>query len=81
MDVQEVAIGNWVRIHDLGDDEEEVFYLVDKSTADPARNRISAYSMFAQALLGAKPGQIVSIATLGGEAKVKIVDTGQAKPV
>ena len=79
-DSREVAVGNWVRIVDLGDKEEEVFYLVDESVADPARSRISSRSQFAQAILGSKPGDVVSFTTPGGEAKVRIVDTGQQTP-
>ena len=79
-DNREVAVGKWVRIFDLGDEEEEVFYLVDESAADPARSHVSSRSRFAQAILGSKPGEVVSFTTPGGKANVKIVDTGKHKP-
>ena len=77
---QTVTIGSWVKILDLGDEEHEVFYLVDEAAANAAQSRISASSSFAQAILGAKPGQVVTFATPGGKAKVKILDTGKEKP-
>jgi transcription elongation factor GreA len=76
---QTVTIGNWVKILDLGDEEEEVLYLVDEAAANAAQSRISARSPFAQAILGSKPGQVVTFATPGGKAKVKILDTGKEK--
>ena len=77
---QTVIIGNWVKILDLGDEEEDVFYLVDEAMANAAQSRISARSPFAQAILGSKPGQVVTFVTPGGIAKVKILDTGREKP-
>ncbi len=75
-----VAIGNWVKILDLGDEQEEVFYLVDEAAVNAAQSRVSARSPFAQAILGSTPGQVVTFATPGGKAKVKILDTGKEKP-
>ncbi|REJ70039.1 MAG: hypothetical protein DWQ31_02145 [Planctomycetota bacterium] len=78
--IQAVSVGNWVKIHDLDDDEEEVFYLVEEAAAEPARSRISTHSPFAQAVMGSKPGQVVSFPTPGGKSTVKIVDTGKEQP-
>jgi transcription elongation GreA/GreB family factor len=73
----EVVKGGWVKIRFSGDDEVEVFHIVDASEANVMENKIPDKNPFAQAVLGSKPGDMVSYATPHGTAKVEIVAAGQ----
>jgi transcription elongation factor GreA len=68
-----VRIGSTVTIMEVGEDEEETYYIVGKHEADPNAGRISNESPFGQALLGAKRGQTVRVITPRGETKIKVV--------
>lgn len=58
----EVRIGATVHLKDLSDNEEVVYTLVDVSEADFSKGRISVQSPVAQALLGHKEGDTVTVA-------------------
>jgi len=70
-------IGSWVKFYDHKFQDEEIVHLVEKSQANPTRNQIPPDSPFAQALLGAKPGETVSYSTPDGQAKVRILEVGR----
>jgi len=71
-----VELGCWVRLHDpdLG---EEVVHLVDENQAQPTKNKFPPDNPFAQALLGSKPGDMVSFTGVTGDTEeLKILDVG-----
>lgn len=68
----EVSLGKTVTFIELPDGEEEEYTIVGSAEADPFAGKISNDSPIAQALLGARLGDEVSIDTPAGEMKVKI---------
>ena len=68
-----VVIGVKVTVYDEEFDEEDEYYVVGSTEADPANNKISDESPVGRALIGHKVNDIVSVETPGGEIKLKIV--------
>lgn len=77
VDSDEISIGKTVTFVELPDEEEEEYTIVGKAEADPLTGKISNDSPIAQALIGKSVGDIVTIATPGGNKEVKIVDVKQ----
>ena len=69
-----VSIGRTVTFVELPDEEEESYSIVGSAEANPLQGKISNDSPIARALLGKRVGDEVSIATPGGDMKVKIVN-------
>lgn len=69
----EVALGRTVKFKELPDGIEESYVIVGKAESDPFEGKISNESPIAQALLGKKVGDQVSIETPGGAIKVEII--------
>ena len=68
-----VVVGVKVKVYDEEFDEEEEYYVVGSTEADPASNKISDESPVGRALLGHKVGDVVSVEVPAGEIKLKIV--------
>lgn len=68
-----VSLGRTVTFVELPDEEEESYSIVGSAEANPLQGKISNDSPIAKALLGKRVGDEVSIATPGGDMKVKIV--------
>ena len=68
-----VVVGVKVKVYDQEFDEEDEYYVVGSTEADPASNKISDESPVGRALIGHKVGDVVSVETPGGEIKLKIV--------
>ncbi|GEL66134.1 transcription elongation factor GreA [Marinilactibacillus psychrotolerans] len=68
----EVSLGRSVTFKELPDGIDEEYTIVGKAEADPFSGKISNESPIAQALLGKKVGEIVSIETPGGSMEVEI---------
>jgi transcription elongation factor GreA len=68
----EVTLGRSVIFKELPDGIEEEYTIVGKAEADPFSGKISNESPIAQALLGKKVGEKVSIDTPGGAMDVEI---------
>lgn len=68
----EVSLGRSVIFKELPDGIEEEYTIVGKAEADPFSGKISNESPIAQALLGKKAGDKVSINTPGGSMDVEI---------
>lgn len=68
----EVSLGRSVIFKELPDGIEEEYTIVGKAEADPFSGKISNESPIAQALLGKKAGDKVSINTPGGDMDVEI---------
>lgn len=61
-----VTLGSRVELHDAETGEIHVYRIVGSAEADPARDRISNESPVGQAIMGAKRGQSVKVATPSG---------------
>lgn len=70
----EVTIGSTVNLSYVGDDEEEEYKIVGSQEADPFQNKISNESPLAQAILGHKKGEIVTVDSPTGEYDVEILE-------
>lgn len=68
-----VRVGSTVTVQEEGYDEEETYYIVGAHEADPSNGRISNESPFGQALLGAKKGQLVSVAIPDGTIALRVL--------
>ena len=77
VDSDEISIGKTVTFVELPDDEEEEYTIVGKAEADPLTGKISNDSPIAQALIGKSVGDVVTIATPGGNMEVKITNVKQ----
>lgn len=69
-----VGIGNKVTIEYLADNETDVYYIVGSTEANPFSNKISNESPIAQAIIGKKKDDVVTVASPNGEYKVKIIE-------
>lgn len=69
-----VSLGRTVTFVELPDEEEESYSIVGSAEANPLMGKISNDSPIAKALLGKRVGDEVTIATPGGDMKVKIVN-------
>ena len=70
----EISIGKTVVFEELPDGDEEEYTIVGSAEADPFEGKISNDSPIAQALIGARLGDTVTIETPAGEMKVKITN-------
>lgn len=68
-----VSIGNKVTIEYVEDKEKEEYSIVGSKEADPFENKISNESPIAQAILGKKEGEIVTVDSPNGTYEVKII--------
>lgn len=68
-----VVVGVKVKVYDEEFDEEDEYYVVGSTEADPTSNKISDESPVGRALMGHKVGDIVTVEAPAGEIKLKIV--------
>lgn len=71
-DPDEVAVGKTVTYTEVGEDDPETYTIVGSDESDPMNGKISNDSPIAQAILGKKKGQTVTITTPGGKFNVVI---------
>ena len=71
---QTVSIGSFVKLVEHGTDDEDVYHVVENSKADLLRNKIPVETPLAQALLGKKPGDEVSVSGPNGELTFSVLD-------
>ena len=71
-DPDEVAVGKTVTYTEIGEDEPETYTIVGSDESDPMNGKISNDSPIAQAILGKKKGETVTISTPGGKFDVVI---------
>ena len=72
VDPNEVSVGKTVTYTEVGTDDAEIYTIVGSDESDPLNGKISNDSPIAQALLGKKKGETVSITTPGGQFDVVI---------
>ncbi len=68
-----VVVGVKVKVFDEEFEEEDEYYVVGSTEADPINNKISDESPVGRALLGHKVGDVVTVEAPGGEISLKIV--------
>ena len=71
-----VAFGVPVSVTDLESGREQTFTIVGPTEADPGSGKISSESPVAQALLGAKPGETVTVESPGGSRSWRVGKLG-----
>ena len=74
IDTDTVSIGTRVKILDIEFDDEDEYFIVGSSEADPSQNRLSYESPVGKALLGKKVGDIVDVEAPAGTIQFKILD-------
>lgn len=74
VDPNEVSVGKTITYTEVGTDDPETYTIVGSDESDPLNGKISNDSPIAQALLGKKKGETVSITTPGGQFDVVIND-------
>ena len=72
VDPNEVSVGKTITYTEVGTDDPETYTTVGSDESDPLNGKISNDSPIAQALLGKKKGETVSITTPGGKFDVVI---------
>lgn len=70
----EISIGSTFEIEYLDDNEKEEYKIVGSTEADPFENKISNESPIAQAVMGKKVNDIVTVTSPSGSYKIKITD-------
>lgn len=70
-----VDVGCWVKVKEEGMDEEEVFRI--GSVTRPRENQIALDNAMGQALLGAKPGDEVTVEGPTGPIKFAVLKVGR----
>lgn len=68
-----IDLGNRVTLLEEGAEAPEVFQLVGPTEADPLRGKISHESPLGQALLGRRPGEVVTVHAPGGIVRFHIL--------
>lgn len=68
-----VVVGVKVKVYDEEFDEEDEYYIVGSTEADPTTNKISDESPVGRALLGHKVNDTVLVEAPAGEIRLKIV--------
>lgn len=71
-----VALGSRVTVKDEASGREDVFVLVPATEANPSSGKLSFEAPMARALVGAKPGDVVSVSTPRGERRLAVVSLG-----
>ena len=74
-----ISIGSKVKIYDLEFKEEEEYSIVGSAEADPITGKISNESPVGKALLGHKPGDLVTVETPSGEAEFRILEISRTR--
>ena len=72
VDPNEVSVGKTITYTEVGTDDPETYTIVGSDESDPLNGKISNDSPIAQALLGKKKGETVSITNPGGKFDVVI---------
>ena len=74
VDVRKVGVGTVVKVYDKTYKEEIEYQIVGSAEVDLKKNKISNESPVGSALIGKKVGDLVTIATPGGDLVMEIKD-------
>ena len=78
IDTKVVSLGSTVVVLDVEEDEEIKYSIVGSNEANPLEGKISDRSPVGSALMGARAGQTVSVATPAGVYELKIVEVSRS---
>jgi len=73
VDTNSVRLGTRVKVYDMDLDEEMEYYIVGSTEADPLEQKISNDSPVGRALMGKKPGDIVTVQVSDGTVRLKVL--------
>jgi transcription elongation factor GreA len=76
-DIRVAGLGSWVKIREYGSDEEEVYRIATETNV--SENAIGANTRMGQTLLGAKPGDDVTLEGPSGGLKFSVLDVRRAQ--
>lgn len=74
-----ISVGSAVRVEDKTKKKEYEYTIVGSNEANPFLGKISDQSPIGEALIGAKPGDTVTVAAPNGERKLTILEVARAK--
>jgi len=74
VDTNSVRLGTRVKVYDMDLDEEMDYYIVGSTEADPLEQKISNDSPVGRALMGKKPGDIVTVQVPDGTVRLKVLE-------
>lgn len=69
-----ISLGTKVKVHDMDFDEDIEYTLVGSNEANALENKISDQSPIGRAIIGAKVGDILSIAIPSGQMRIQILE-------
>lgn len=70
----QVSVGSIVKVKDIEFDEEEIYYIVGSTEADPTNGRISDESPVGRGLIGHKVGERLEIEVPSGTIEYEILE-------
>jgi transcription elongation GreA/GreB family factor len=73
-----VSLGSWVKVKEEGEDDVELYRIA--SFTDVRQNAIAADNIMGKALLGAKPGDKVTVPGRTSSIKLHVLDVGKEEP-
>jgi len=68
-----VGVGTKVTLQDTGSGDVVQYSIVGSAEADPTDHKLSNESPVGRAIMGCKPGEVVSVVVPRGETKLKII--------
>lgn len=74
VETDKVGVGCKVKIEYVDDKDIEVYSIVGSKEADPFNNKISNESPIAQAIMGKKTGDVVTVNSPNGKYDVKVIE-------
>ena len=74
----EVGIGTKVTLQDVGKGDVMQYVIVGSAEADPTDHKLSNESPVGRAIMGAKPGEIVTVTVPSGKTKLKVITIERA---
>ncbi len=74
LDASKVSVGSTVIVEDTFDGSQETYKITGSFEADPLKGFVSNESPVGQALLGAKKGDVVTVATQNGSYQLKVIN-------
>ena len=69
----EVHLGSTVRVRNMSSNSEAEYTIVGSTESDPLNAKISNESPIGVALIGSKPGTVVTASTPGGDVQLKVI--------
>jgi transcription elongation factor GreA len=73
-----VGVGTKVTLQDVGKGDVLQYALVGSAEADPSDHKLSNESPVGRAIMGTKPGDIVTVSVPKGKTKLKIIAIDRA---